>query len=77
MFRIDLKYHQEQLANFGGDLDHDADSPNQESGQYKGNELSCGRPDLSESSADPLLLISILNKETCIPESYSSQLLDP
>ena len=39
IFRIALQRYKKQLIQFWGDLDHHANSPNRESGQYGGNEL--------------------------------------
>ena len=38
IFKITLQLYREQLIKFWGDVDHHADSPNRESGQYGGNE---------------------------------------
>ena len=37
--KVYLGSNLDHRVNFGGDLDHHADSPNWESGQYEGNEL--------------------------------------
>ena len=49
--------------NVWSNLDHHGDSPNRESGQYRGNEMPCWRSGLSECSCNYIikLLLQINN----------------